>query len=269
MTAVTVQERQHPIVALFTSDDAQKYIAPFLPEGMDPTRVAASVLLAVKLDKTKKLGKCTPQSLVLGVAKILQWRLELGVTAHLIPFKDEAVPVADYKGLCELMIASGAVRYVEARAVYKGDQFTYKLGLEPMLEHYPTGTKTNRGPITHAYVIVHLPYGRKAFDVMNAEDIDAIRQQYSKQWKDGPLPAWYAKKTVVRQTAKLLPKNPALAQFFAVLEQDRTHEIEQDPAPALAKVTSLVDEDEITPPATDEDDLDDSDLDDREFTPPY
>lgn len=230
----------HPVVELFTSDAARRLIEKFLPEGVDLERVAATVMLAMNNDKTGALKKCTPQSLVLGVARIQQWGLELGTTAHLIPFRTEATPVADYKGLAELMIGSGAIRFIDTKVVYVGDDFVYRLGLDAKLDHIPCA-KAKRGPISHAYIILHLPGGRQVFDVMAAEDIDEIRQAHSKQWKDGPLKPWYAKKTLVRQASKLVPKTPRFAEAFskvlAVMDDERT--LELDPSPELPPVAAL------------------------------
>lgn len=242
----TVDQKRQTLTELFSSEDALKYITPFLPEGADVKRVVATVLLAIKMDQTGALKKCSPESLVIGVARIQQWGLELGTTAHLLPFKGIAVPVADYKGLAELMVASGAVRYVEAHAVYEGDEFTYRLGLEPKIDHVPATPRAKGAKITFAYCILHLPFARFAFDVMSADDIDDIRQRYSKQWKEGPLPAWYAKKTVVRQVAKLVPKNPRLAKALLTMEQERSVEFEM--TPGSATLPALRDEDEITVP---------------------
>ncbi len=244
--AVAPAQPKNSIMDLFMSDRAQSFIAPFLPEGADPRRVAATVLLAVRMDKTGVLRKCTPESLVLGVARVQQWGLELGTTAHLLPFGNkmevrddatgnlverkvyEATPVADYKGLAELMVRSGAVRHVEAHAVYEADEFKYRFGLNPQIDHVPALPRKEGARITHAYVILHLPFGRFAFEVMGAEEIDEIRKKHSKQWKDGPLQGWYAKKTVVRQIAKTVPKNPRMAaenaklgEALAVMEDEQ------------------------------------------------
>lgn len=252
----------HPIITLFTGESARTLISKFLPEGVDIERVAASVLLAIRNDKTKKLRECTPESLVLGVAKIAQWGLELGTTAHLIPFGKEATPVADYKGLAELMISTGAVRFIDPKVVYAGDKFDYRLGTDAKIEHIPCA-KAKRGAITHAYVLIHLPGGRIVFDVMIAEDIDEIRKRFSKQWKDGPLPSWYAKKTMVRQVSKLIPKNPRYAEAFAkiaaVFESERAVEIEDGDRPVAALRASVGDDDE---PPTWERPIDDRDIDD-------
>lgn len=252
-TAVATRQ-QNPIEQLITSENARAYIEPFLPPGTNIERVAASAMLACKNDATGKLKKCTPESLILGVARIQQWRLELGVTAHLIPFKTDVVingekakalvatPVADYKGLCELMIASQAVRFVEAREVREGDTFTYKFGLDSKLDHVPAGGRERlTKKITHVYVIFRLPFQSVAFDVMTADEVEEVRQKFSQQWKTGPLTAWYAKKTIIRRGAKLLPKNPALAAFFKTVQEEEA--IEHAPAALLPK------------PARDDDDM--------------
>jgi recombinational DNA repair protein RecT len=96
---------------------------------------------------------------------------------------------------------------------------------------------------------------------MNAADIEEIRQKYSKQWKNGPLPAWYAKKTVVRQVAKLVPRNPRLAKMLAVMEEER--EVEFDAVPDAKRIEALRDEDEITVPREPGEEAPD------EFEPPY
>lgn len=277
-TIPTEDRKVHPIISLFTGESAQQYIAKFLPEGVDLERVAASVLLAVKNDKTKMLGKCTPESLVLGVARIQQWGLELGVTAHLLPFKNndagtiEATPVADYKGLAELMISTGAVRFIDPKVVYQGDKFDYRLGTDARIDHTPC-SKKQRGPITHAYVLIHLPGGRIVFDVMLAEDIDEIRQRYSKQWKGGPLPAWYAKKTLVRQVSKLIPKNPryadAFAKIAAVFEDERAVEIEDGDRPVAALRAAVNEDDDDLPAFPNDVDDDPRDESERGFIPPY
>jgi phage RecT family recombinase len=187
-------------------------------------------------------------SVVMGVARIASWHLELGVTAHLIPFGGKAVPVADYKGLCELMIATKAVRYIEAREVREGDVFEYAFGLEPVLRHQPIAR--SKAAITHVYCVLHLPFGRKAFEVMLAEEVEEIRKKHSKQWKEGPLPAWYAKKTIIRRTAKTLPKNPELAQFFSVLETDEINLDEEiDDATGHVKPAALAADPGVTTPA--------------------
>ncbi|MEO7104396.1 MAG: hypothetical protein ABI119_13765 [Gemmatimonadaceae bacterium] len=55
---------------------------------------------------------------------------------------------------------------------------------------------------------------------MPIEDIDAIRQRFSKSWKGGACPPWYAMKTVIRQGRKVLSTTPALERAFAAFRED-------------------------------------------------
>jgi len=233
-TAVATTEKR-PLTAavneLITSKQAREYIEPFLPAGTDIQRVAASLVLAMKKDESGMLRKCTPESLIMGMAKIQQWRAEIGESAYLLPFKNksagtvEAVPVRSYTFLAELSAACGFP--LEAKVVRAGDEFAYKFGLEPVLDHRPVGK--NKAPITHVWCIVHQPRNRTPiFDVMTAEDVEEIRQKYSKQWKEGPLQAWYAKKSIIRRVVKLLPKDPKLARLIQAVQEDAHEELEED-----------------------------------------
>lgn len=231
MSAATTERPTGAKLALLvTSDAARKIIAPFLPEGADIERIGAAVRLAA--DTNPALLDCKPQSLVMAVARIQSWGLEIGTTAHLVPYGKVVTPQADYKGLVELAVSSGAVRFVHAREVREGDAFSFSFGLHPELEHRPTAK--NGAPITHAWCILDLPFNRQAFDVMTAAEIDEVRQRYSKQWKPGPLTYWYARKTVIRRTLKAVPKNPKMAKLFAVLHQDAMAE-----SPEIAKELGL------------------------------
>lgn len=233
-TGVAVAPKAKPLVALITKRAAQ--VNPFLPQGMTLEGVGQIVqMMAVK---QPELLSATPSSLLIAITRGLRSGLELGETWHLLPFKNtelsqkmgrpvyEVTGSADYKGLCELMIASGAVRYVDPQVVREGDTFSFALGLDKTLTHTP-GAK--RGKITHAYVILTLPFGVKDFLVMTAEEIEVIRQGKSKSWKKGELPAWYAMKTVIRQIAKTLPKGRKLAKLYQAIENDEQAELEDIP----------------------------------------
>jgi recombination protein RecT len=210
------------IRALLEHESARERIAPFLMPGVDYDRVIASAHYAVR--QNPAISKCTPASIIDAVSRIQQWGLEIGITAHLVPFGDKCNAIADYTGIAELMVASGAVRHVETRTVYEHDDFRYSYGLNSELFHVPCKDVAKRGKIVAAYCILRLPFGASTFEVMAAEDIEAIRQKYSKQWKSGPLPSWYARKTLVRQAAKLIPKNRRLASVLSVIRDDEDQE---------------------------------------------
>lgn len=219
-TALAKLQDEKGAVALIS--EAADRIEPFLPKGTDLMRVALTVRIAIR--KTPALLKCSPESILTAVAQVQQWGLEIGTTAHLVPFGEECTAIADYKGLAELIVASGAIRHVEGRCVYANEPFVYEQGLDPKLEHHPIADVATRGKLVAAYVVFHLPFGRRVFEVMAAGDAEAVRQKYSKQWKSGELPDWYCLKTCLRRAVKLIPKNPKLRDALRVIEQDEERE---------------------------------------------
>lgn len=200
---------------------ARHRIEPFLFPGQTVERVMQAVYLATKQEP--KILNCTGESIVRAVARVAQWGLEVGTTAHLVPFGDQCTPVADYKGLGELMLAARAIRQApEAACVYEHETFAMERGLYPRLEHQVIHDPAKRGKLIGAYCVLR-PTGAgtvPVFEYLAIEEIDAIRQKHSKQWKQGPCPPWYAKKTVVRQAAKLVPKNPRLATILAETDDE-------------------------------------------------
>lgn len=235
-TALAPQRSNLPTV--FEAAETEEQIRPFLPVGVSYARVVAAAQLAAM--KTPALHQCTPQSLVMSIAKILQWGLEIGETAHLVPFGRECTPIADYKGLAHLMIEFGAVRHVDARCVYANEFFEQVQGSDARITHQPLADAKARGALIGAYCILRLPFQQVVFDFMPIADIDAIRKAHSKQWGKGDCPAWYAKKTVVRQVAKLILKGRKASRALDVIEQDAQQE--------FGAITADVDDDEIVAP---------------------
>ena len=207
-------------------------IAAFLPAGVSLDRVVAALRLEAM--KNPQIADCTPASLIQSIGRIMQWQLEIGVTAYIVPFKDrkkgitEAVAVMGYTGMAELMVASGAVRAVQAKPVHANDFFEYEQGLTPTLRHIPDAHLATRGPLIGAYCILRVR-GGDVFDFMGIDEIEAIRAK-SKQWgpdKVRDCPDWYAVKTIVRRTSKLVPKTPRLARALATIDEALDLEPEQ------------------------------------------
>lgn len=228
----TRDPKKHPIQTMIETPEARAFLEPFLPKGVTVERVAAQAILYVR--DNPMIADCEPDTIIRGVAKALAWNLELGTTAYLVPFRTKvklpggkeewrkiATFVPGYKGLAELMIASGAVRFVEAHVVFEKDDFTYEYGSEAQLRHVPWPDSKTRGRIIGAWCGLHLPFGRKAFHFEPIADIEATREKYSKQWNSeevGECPPWYAMKTSVRRAAALVPKNPRLAETLLAID---------------------------------------------------
>ena len=83
-----------------------------LPKWYPADRLITGALVAAQANPD--LVKCNPQSVAVALARVAQWGLDVGDTAHLVPYGDKCTPIADYKGLIRLMVEAGA-RKVEAR----------------------------------------------------------------------------------------------------------------------------------------------------------
>lgn len=203
--------------------------AKLLPKSYPVDRLITGAMVAVTTNPA--LAKCTPLSIATSLAKVAQLGLDVGDTAHLVPFGSDATCVVDYKGLVKLMCDAGA-RKVEAREVREGDTFRYQYGSDPRLEHTPS-TKGG-GRVTHYYAVVWLRGGVTQFEVMTAEEVDTLRARYSRQWKGENPGPWYGRKTLIRRLAKYVPKTPRLA-----LALDQEDQIDRETGEVLNPVIDI------------------------------
>jgi phage RecT family recombinase len=262
-TAVATATPEHApdrrgFLALFERNSAM--IAPFLRPGSSLQALAVKVA-HVAADNPELL-ECTPRSLVLAVAKVESWGLEIGETAHIVPFnvnvgtkeqpewEKRAKALQDYKGKILMMIRAGIIRDADPHVVYEADDFDFEYGLAPRLVHRPESDPVKRGKMRGAYCIFYLPHSRTKFLYMPVADVDLIRRTKSKSWKQGDCPPWYAMKTVVHQMAKLMPKDERLAKVLARFDEDEIEdgevgtvgqEIASVPAPAQLPAAPLPD----------------------------
>jgi recombination protein RecT len=230
-TAVSRVEEQRTAI-LNTVERYSEEIGKLAPKGVDAAHYVASLRLYLSMNP--KVMDCTPASIARGILRVAQTGLDLGVSCDLLPFGKECQFNPRYNGIIELALASG-VRAINADVVRQGDDFDYQKGTGFFL-HHKHGSE--RGPITHAYACAQIKIGSFAFDVMDRKEIDAVRQKYSKSWKNGSLDEipWYAKKTVVRRLSPFLPKNARLAS--ALMYSDEV-EVNADDTPFQVPAASM------------------------------
>lgn len=246
-----VAERQNTLSQLI--DRMKPEIARALPRHMDPDRLARIATTVMR--QTPKLGEANPASFLGALMTCAQLGLEPGPLGHayLVPFKNhrrdcknrrscdcivEVTFIPGYRGLVDLARRSGQVSNVHARVVRVGDEFSYAFGLDPKLEHRPTGSS---GDVTHAYAVLKLKDASADFDVMDLAEVVAIRKR-SKASDDGPWVTDFpemAKKTALRRLLKTAPMSVEFQQAVAQDERVRT--------------AITPDELDITPPAVDPD----------------
>jgi phage RecT family recombinase len=187
----------------------EKYSDKLAVFGVRPEAyIEAALMAAVKLPD---LFKCTPESVALALRQCAQVGLEIGRTAHLVPYGQTATFIPDYKGLIELTLSTHKVVSIRTRCVYEGETFEYfETAGGPEIRHVPRLSGAG-GRILGAYAIADMRLGRYKVEWMTFEEIEVIRAK-SRSWAKGALPDWYARKTVVRRLCKTLPANARLQQ---------------------------------------------------------
>jgi recombination protein RecT len=204
--------------------DHKDQFAMALPKHLNADRLVR--LAVTEFRKNPSLRECTPESLLGAVMQAAQVGLEpdaLG-SVYLVPFNNkkkdqngkeywvkEVQLQIGYKGLIELVRRSGQVTSIVANEVYENDEFEFEYGLEEKLYHKPT-MGTERGKLICFYAYARFKDGGHAFHVMSVEQINQIRDKFSKSQKNGnhfgPWKDHYesmAKKTVIKQLVKYMP----------------------------------------------------------------
>lgn len=199
------------VAALLASPSMQAQIKAALPRHMTPERLARIVTTEIR--KVPKLAECTPVSFFGAVIQCAQLGLEPGNAlghAYLLPYGKDVQLIIGYRGMIDLARRSGQIVSIDARAVYEGDRFECRLGLDPHIEHEPDWTNPNRtqgDKLQFVYAVAKLKDGGIQFDVMSRAEIEGIRAR-SKAGNGGPWKTDYqamALKTVVRRLFKFLP----------------------------------------------------------------
>lgn len=217
-------------------------IEKLAPKGTSADYHVAS--LRLYFQEHEKLLQCRPISIALGILRVAQTGLTLGVGCDLLPFGNVCQFSPRYTGIIELALASGT-RAINVGVVREGDHFEFTKGTSSFLHHQPIAKSD--APITHGYAIAEIKQGAFSIEVMTAEQIDAHRKRYSKQWWLGDnrqvialeeIP-WYAKKTPLRQLSNVLPKNPRLSAAL-IFEKEREEEIPEGEFEAVDESTPTV-----------------------------
>ncbi len=207
----------------------QRQITNFFGDEKKALKFLSSVVASVQ--KNPKLLECSPDSVINSFMTMAQLELmpsDVSGEAYVLPYNDKRLGMIaqfqlGYQGLVTLFYRAGA-KSIHADIVREKDAFSYVNG---EITHAPDVFADDRGKAIGAYVIVTLGSGEKIAKVMKAKDILAIGSRFSKSFKSSFTPwnesqdpeLWMWKKTVLKQAAKLVPKNEAI--FKAVAEDNK------------------------------------------------
>lgn len=205
----------------------QKQINNYFGNEKQALRFLSGVVSAVQ--RNHKLLECSPTSLINSFMIMAQLQLmpsDISGEAYVIPYNNskkvgtawvkemQAQFQLGYQGLVTLFYRSGA-KDIVAEIVYKKDKFSYKNGV---LKHSPDVFAEDRGEPIGAYVIVRLGTGGSVTKLMSKKEILEIGQKFSKSFNSDHTPwnvendpqLWMWRKTVLKQIAKMVPKNEAI-----------------------------------------------------------
>ena len=227
------RERQFPAMI----EQFKGEIARALPRHLNPDRMARIALTCFR--QNPKLAQCQPSSVFAAVIQASQLGLEPGLLGqcYLIPYKDECTLQIGYQGLVDLVRRTGRVKRIEAHVVRDGDQFTYRTGLQTVLDHEPA-LDGKPGEMRLAYAVAEFADGGFHVEIMTRVQIESIRdrsqnvqtaRKYGKKtpWDTDAEEMW--RKTVLRRICKYLPRSPELAMAIA-LDETPKQELNVDDA---------------------------------------
>lgn len=218
-----VDQQQKPTMAQ-QIERMKPEIARVLPQHMDADRIARIALTLIR--KNPDLADCTTESFLGALMTCSQLGFEPGSPtqeAYIIPRKGNAEFQLGYQGMVTLFYQHPMASSIKVETVYENDYFEHEEGLEEKLVHRPFADGPRGKPVAY-YSVARLINGGRTFKVMYPSEVEARRQKSShpssKAWKENYDEM--AKKTVLRNHFKALPKSAALARALAHDETVRT-----------------------------------------------
>ncbi len=182
-------------------------------------RVVAIVTNVIR--RNTKLMECTKETIVGSIMRCVILGLdatpELG-ECYLIPRKNkkrggvmECNFEVGYKGYISMAFYTGQFKSVSARFVRENDFFQYEYGLIEKCVHRVGGLSLEKGKLTHVYVVWEFLNGGKYFEVMDEDEINAVKNV--SQAKDSDFSPWNVeewvpdmwRKSVIKKSRKYIP----------------------------------------------------------------
>lgn len=258
---LTTQSGAKDLRSLLKSDTVREQIALALPKHMDADRMARVALTAC--NKTPNLLKCDTTSVLTALMTCSACGIEPdGRNAHLIPYGTTCQLIIDFKGYVILAKRNG-LKNIFGDVVCQNDTFEWNRDESGLHFNHEYDFKKPRGEMYAAYVIWNEASGDFCGEIMQKEEIDAIRKR-SRSSGSGPWVSDYnemAKKTVIRRASKKWDITPEIRDAIEADDQSFERDVspEATAKPSIIKKAKEpeVSEVEIVPPATEEGDSED------------
>ncbi len=224
---LVVQEREAAIVQLIRRMEPD--IKRALPTHLKPERMLRIAITCIR--KRPKLAECDQRSLLSAILELSQLGLEPDTNlghAWILPYASEAQVIIGYKGYISLAARAGIA--MQAEVVRAKDNFRFRYGTRPLLEHTPYAGAEEPGDLTYSYAIAHVPNLEPLFhvcppnEIMEAKRASAAwrRGQDNPNKRDSP---WYTyerpmwQKTAIRRLSPFVPMSPELSRALELDDQ--------------------------------------------------
>lgn len=225
-TAITKPAANTPAANLNRMLNAKmKDLAQYARNNVSP---ATMIRLAVySFANDEKLAKCRPETFYTALITAAQLGLEpSGVRgeAYLVPFKGACTLIPGWRGLIKLALRSKAVKSIYSHVVHAGDDFVVTLGSNVSVHHVPALNAGRNREVIAAYAVAVLENGERDVEVMDGDELAAIREFAT---KNGISPAWSEwadqmyRKAPIRRLCKRLPLGD---DYFIAAKLDELHE---------------------------------------------
>lgn len=203
-------------------------IVAALPAHLNPDRM---IRLAVTcFSQNPALQRCSAVSIFSSLLIASQLGLEPGVAGqgYLIPYKGKCTFVPGWQGLVGLLNNTGRAT-AWTGVVYEGDHFQFELGAYPILRHVPGINYGDEDKMTWAYACARVNGAETP--VIEAWTMERIWRHRDAHNEVGEKhysyknPEMYARKVVLLQVLKYMPKSVEVANAIEVSHAAETGRI--------------------------------------------
>ncbi len=231
-TPARADQRRAPIhpnhaLAAYLENHREQLLAA-LPRHLTPERMMR--LAATAVNSSPKLRQCDAESVIAAVVTASQLGLEIGVggQAFLVPYRDRdgkyhAQLVPGWQGYIDLVARAGRAS-AWTGAVYAGDEFDFELGSAPYLRHKPIGDRTDPDHLVGVYACGKVNGAdHPIIEYWPIAQVWAHRDRGNRQGDDHysfRFPEMYARKVVLLQVLKYLPKSVELVEALDLAKGD-------------------------------------------------
>lgn len=187
-------------------------VSQMLTRSIDPQKILSFALNEIR--RNPELAKCTPESLFGSLLESTNLNLSIGGIlgeSYIISYFNrkkgafEANFQAGYKGLTKLALENEKINHIYAKVVWDKEPFDIRMGSEPSISHAPRPVSERGANRIAVYAVALLQNGANVFELLWAEEVEAIQKKYSKSeaWKDNTDMMW--QKTAIIRLNKRLP----------------------------------------------------------------